>query len=99
MKEGKMRKFADKEQTKNRHGIQTLRPLYPLWILEGAGQQLHFSNLYIDKDINEHDRNLSKYLKYTILANLLQLFCGLSNCGLVDWLSTYKTFHISYIHV
>ena len=33
-----MRKFADKEQT-DKHGIQTLRPLYPLWILEGAGQQ------------------------------------------------------------
>ena len=33
-----MRKFADKEQRTDRHGIQTLRPLYPLWILEGAGQ-------------------------------------------------------------
>ena len=38
MKEGKIRKFAyTMEQTGNQ-GIQTLRPLYPLWILEGAGQ-------------------------------------------------------------
>ena len=37
-----MRKFADK-QTKNkeqtdRQTVQRLRPLYPLWILEGVGQ-------------------------------------------------------------
>ena len=37
MKEGKIRKFAYKKRT-NTHRIQTLRPLYPLWILEGAGQ-------------------------------------------------------------
>ena len=42
MKEGKIRKFAYKEQRTdrqtNKHRIQTLRPLYPLWILEGDGQ-------------------------------------------------------------
>ena len=34
-----MRKFADTQGT-DKDGIQTLRPLYlyPLWILEGAGQ-------------------------------------------------------------
>ena len=39
MKEGKIRKFDDKEQA-DKDGIQTLRPLYlyPLWILEGVGQ-------------------------------------------------------------
>ena len=39
MKEGKIRKFDDKEQrTENNQTVQRLRPLYPLWILEGAGQ-------------------------------------------------------------
>ena len=33
-----MRKFAYKEQTDRDQAFQTLRPLYPLWILEGAGQ-------------------------------------------------------------
>ena len=34
-----MRKFADK-QTKNNQTVQRLRPLYPLWILEGVGQYI-----------------------------------------------------------
>ena len=37
MKEGKMRKFAYTQRTDNQT-VQRLRPLYPLWILEGAGQ-------------------------------------------------------------
>ena len=41
MKEGKIRKFAYKKRTDkqtDRQTVQRLRPLYPLWILEGAGQ-------------------------------------------------------------
>ena len=41
MKEGKMRKFAYTQRTDNqtdRQTVQRLRPLYPLWILEGVGQ-------------------------------------------------------------
>ena len=38
MKEEKIRKFADTQGT-DKHTVQRLRPLYPLWILEGAGQQ------------------------------------------------------------
>jgi len=39
-----MRKFAYKKRTDrqtDRHGIRTLRPLYPypLWIIEGVGQK------------------------------------------------------------
>ena len=47
MKEGKIRKFDDKKRTDrqtDKDGIQTLRPLYPLWILEGAGQQADVEN-------------------------------------------------------
>ena len=32
-----MRKFAYKKRT-DRQTVQRLRPLYPLWILEGVGQ-------------------------------------------------------------
>jgi len=41
-----MRKFADKQRTDKKDGIQTLRPLYlsPLWILEGVGQYGLMSN-------------------------------------------------------
>ena len=51
MKEGKMRKFADTQRT-DRHGIQTLRPLYPLWILERAGQ--FADNQRIDKEFSKN---------------------------------------------
>ena len=37
MKEGKIRKFDDTQRTDNQT-VQRLRPLYPLWILEGVGQ-------------------------------------------------------------
>ena len=37
MKEGKIRKFDDTQGT-DRQTVQRLRTLYPLWILEGAGQ-------------------------------------------------------------
>ena len=39
MKEEKIRKFDDTQGT-DRQTVQRLRPLYPLWILEGAGQYL-----------------------------------------------------------
>ena len=35
-----MRKFAYKEQRTIKQTVQRLRPLYPLWILEGAGQYM-----------------------------------------------------------
>ena len=38
-----MRKFAYKKRTDNQT-VQRLRPLYPLWILEGVGQLFNYQN-------------------------------------------------------
>merc|ERR1711867_371704 len=36
-----MRKFADNQRTIKQRTFQQLSPLYPLWILEGAGQLVY----------------------------------------------------------
>ena len=52
-----MRKFAD-TQPRIKQAFQTLRPLYPLWILEGAGQYLlKMSMGLLVVEISSVDRN------------------------------------------
>ena len=73
MKEGKIRKFDDTMEQTDRHTVQRLRPLYPLWILEGAGQLLllfktdvpqNFLTIVLTLSVNKSCRKISYSLSF-----------------------------------
>ena len=73
-----MRKFAYKEQTDrqtDKHRIQTLRPLYPLWILEGVGQ---LENLMTKNKEQRTNRQTDTRFNNWVHSNPLWILSGYS---------------------
>ena len=98
MKEGKIRKFDDTQRTDNQT-VQRLRPLYPLWILEGVGQQystvqyctVHYNGNKWQPTLLASSLKYPQRIEWTQLLKRSLLDCSL----IVSKFSHFSLFHPS----